>query len=80
MSKQTDGGPAFPWEQSPGNQDNLGLTKRDWFAGMALIGNLASETEEFRFGDDKSTGITRAQVMATDCYGIADAMLEAREK
>lgn len=47
--------PAFPWEQSPGNQNNLGLTKREYFAAMAMQGLL-------------SNPITKELV--EDCFGL----------
>ena len=45
---------------------------RDWFAGMALNGLLASTN------DDTTTIIDN--VVARSSYKIADAMMEARKK
>lgn len=60
--------PAFPWQQSPGNQDNLGMTLHQWFAGMALQGKLA-EGSPFVMGD-----------LADECLNMADAMIAAYEE
>ena len=78
MSK--DGGPAFP--KPPvmhRNEDGkleyfgtqIGMSLRDWFAGMALQGLLASVTEDEEVIDD---------VIARSSYELADAMLAARER
>jgi hypothetical protein len=37
MSTQDDSGPAFPYSLQAGKMAT-GLTKREWFAGMALTG------------------------------------------
>ena len=70
MSDQQDGGPAFP---SPSVQhvDLRGMSLRDWFAGQALAGLLASEG-----GSD--CGFYTAPAAAARAYDIADAMLAAR--
>ena len=69
------GGPAFPYEIDLPNGDgsetthySMGMTIRDWFAGMAMQGLLAS------------TKTNSAQVIAKDAYIIADAMLAQRNK
>ena len=70
--KINDGGPAFPrpagHSGTPGRQNNEqdGMTLRDWFAGMVLQGLCAHQT------------FPLAEV-STDAYEIADAMLVARE-
>lgn len=70
-----DGGPAFPLdpmvsERHYGHSDSYhGMTLRDYFAGKALLGNLASG-ELF---DDDAT-------LARHCYEYADAMLKARNR
>lgn len=75
MSKQNDGGPAFP---DPGPADdsyvnwNHGMSLRDYFAAQALIGILAA-----RNGFLVDVGTTNAAPWA---YQIADAMLAEREK
>ena len=75
-TKIEDGGPAFPCdvqvEDNSGShyEERYGLTMRDWFAGQALQGQahrLASTWEHW-------------DILAKDCYDIADAMLAARNK
>jgi hypothetical protein len=68
MSKQIDdGGPAFP---VPYVTLHTGMTLRDWFAGMALQGRAT------RLGNPHE----HRDLLASDCYDIADAMIEARQK
>lgn len=68
MTKINDGGSAFPFG---GGSDgpNPGMSLRDWFAGQAMAGWLAS------FGPDEGY---RAAGISTFAYEIADAMLAAR--
>jgi hypothetical protein len=49
---------------------NPGMTLRDWFAGQALAGNLASVPPD---------ADPDAEAMARFSYRVADAMLAARE-
>ena len=71
-----DGEPAFPTFESfesdatrtPGIQ-HLGMTLRDWFAGMIASGTLSNPNVKKVSNTD----------FAKSCYGMADAMLEARE-
>jgi hypothetical protein len=74
-SKTEDGGPAFP---SPSFRDpdgfkvadaQHGMSLRDYFAGQALIGLIAS--------NDEGAGDRLDEVPAY-AYQIADAMLAAR--
>jgi hypothetical protein len=58
-----DGGPAFPTRY---HEDMHGMTLRDWFAGQALQGLLAS------------TKTSDGLAIAKDAYILADAMLRAR--
>ena len=62
-----DGGPAFP--QHGGSE---GMTLRDYFAAVAMQGELACRHREVSPTFDISE-------MAFDCYLIADEMLEARK-
>ena len=67
-----DGGPAFPVEFSTagwhsGNV-NVGMTLRDFFAGLAMAGMFA-ESDDYTFA-----GISQA------AYECADAMIAEREK
>ena len=64
-----DGGPAFPLATSSGSNTSVnGMTLRDWFAGMALQG------QAHRFAHPHE----HRELLASDCYEIADAMLAAR--
>lgn len=69
------GGPAFPAGYHPeGNSaDQHGMTLRDWFAGMALQGILAS-------GARVTIPNMAAEIAAISSYRIADAMLAARKE
>ncbi|WNO06000.1 hypothetical protein [Rhodoferax mekongensis] len=72
MSNKETGGPAFPSEHSRcqnGRED--GMTLRDYFAGEALSGLVASCTN-----DQEVT----PRLAAKWCYEMADAMLEARKQ
>ena len=67
MSKLTsDGGPAFPADFQ---LYSTGMTLRDYFAAAALKGQAHrfAHPHEYR------------ELLAQDCYDIADAMLKARE-
>jgi hypothetical protein len=64
-----NGGPAFP---TPDPSDNWGMTLRDWFAGQALAGWLASFA-----GMSVSM---KPENMALEAYQFADAMLAERVK
>jgi hypothetical protein len=76
MSK-IDGGPAFPntgnvtWGLKPSG----GMTLRDWFAGMALIGFAAQPSDE----DNPETWEEVLKRIPPAVYEIADAMLEERK-
>ena len=65
-----DGGPAFPCESyglKNGKETTVpaqGMSLRDYFAGQALVGMLASNSRSW---------------CAEDSYVYADAMLKARE-
>jgi hypothetical protein len=65
-----DGGPAFP--RSPGDS---GMSLRDYFAGQALIGMIASAPITDRTDPRK----VNKPGWARQAYGFADAMLEARK-
>jgi len=47
----------------------VGMSLRDWFAGMALQGKATRLSNPHEHRD----------ILAADCYDIADAMIEARE-
>ncbi len=69
MSEINDGGFAFPQSIGPGGPFG-GMNLRDYFAGQALAGWLAS------FGPDESA---RPGKVAEFAYEVADATLKARE-
>ena len=75
MSGQIDdGGAAFPLHAHSGQSGelpipNTGMSLRDWFAGMALQGRAHRFTNPY---NDR-------ELLASDCYEIADAMIAARK-
>ena len=88
MGKKNDGGPAYPQLsvascERDGHGDLIdpftsasgGMSQRDWFAGMALIG-LLSDSEHHPASDD---ALTYEQRVAKSAYDYADAMLSARQ-
>ena len=70
MSK-IDGGAAFPSTTSP--FVHRGLSKRDYFAGQALAGMIASDSSIDRTKINKP-------VRAYIAYEFANAMLKERDK
>ncbi len=91
MTEKDDGGPAFPrpdvtWPagHEHGTQGQSGMSLRDWFAGQAMNGIIAS------CGDGaescaikKAAELTESSFTATVAkmsYEYADAMLKAREQ
>jgi hypothetical protein len=97
MTKPNDGGPAFPkkGEMSPitGEFLNAGMSLRDWFAGMALHGLLASglfteieaESEEPWLVtsvncDQEGNPKGRRYAVLEAAWRLSDAMLKARQE
>ena len=92
MSEINDGGPAFP--QFGGMFPATGLSQRDWFAGMALSGLLASghftspkipEDNENEFTDGpwmtRTKGSPRWEFDFPEAaWTCADAMLAERKR
>lgn len=72
MSKP-DGGPAFPSEFAA-SADRSGMSLRDWFAGQALTGILASPHHLAPENEGQSTHL------AMRLYQMADALLAERAK
>jgi len=78
MAEPNDGGPAFPKPLDPYPSDGVGyegMSLRDWFAGQALAGWLAS------YGDTPKHPATvdgKGDAVAANSYALADAMLAAR--
>jgi hypothetical protein len=74
MSNNT-GGPAFPenWEGSYGQQNESGMTLRDYFAGQAVgLMWVAMQQGYWTPGENPNKEIAEAS------YQIADAMIEER--
>lgn len=86
MSRQNDGGPAFPVFCDQTSQQLYGMNLRDHFAANALQGLLAEPMWE----EDSTAQVlvlTRdtafaspAERFASAAYQIADAMLAERER
>lgn len=79
--------PAFPWEASPGNQKNLGLTKRELLAAMAMQGLLANYEAQRqicntdpRYQQQADGEFNFADVIAINSREFADALLAELEK
>jgi hypothetical protein len=70
-----DGGPAFPREYM--HTGHSGMSLRDWFAGQALAGALASG--KLLSPSQALEAETVAEFWARSSYIVADAMLAARE-
>jgi len=68
MTYVDDRSPAF----EPGEYDSVGLTKREYFAGMALIG-LVFKSRFFLNAKDEQD---QYEVIARGAYRYADAMLK----
>jgi hypothetical protein len=64
-----DGGPAFPTQN--GTRNDPGMSLRDWFAGMALQGMLASCRPGYSY--------QIAEDATSEAFRYADAMLSARD-
>ncbi len=70
IDQTNDGGTAFPSEYIPGTATTPGMSLRDWFAGMALQGQADRFSHPHR----------HRELLAKDCYDIADAMIAARRE
>ncbi|MDX4957875.1 hypothetical protein [Delftia acidovorans] len=83
-----DGGPAYPMADpfvvsTPKNVAEAqrlaqGMSLRDHFAGLAMLGELSSQSpdgdDEYNYREGDEAGLAKW------CYQMADAMLRAREK
>ena len=56
-------------------QPEQSIELRDYFAAMAMQGEMASQTEDSGYYSDQSYNL-----LAERSYAIADALLEARQK
>lgn len=77
MSEVKTGGPAFPPAVAITESGNAfygydGMSLRDWFAGQALAGYLAS------FAGCEADPAKHADALAKTCFTLADALLAAR--
>ena len=80
MSKET-GGPAFPTNTGLGNHQAEGMTLRDYFAAKAMAVVMPAVVETLRkqtLSQEKTDQLKNGAAAA--CYGMADAMLKAREQ
>ena len=73
MSDTNTGGPAFPATNHHGHK-LTGMTLRDYFAAKALPTVIADWLQTGDIFPDMEI----AEVIARDCYIVADAMMKAR--
>lgn len=66
-----DGGPAFPFAYTAEQHVVDGMSLRDYFAGQALAGALASP---------RVLPVSTPNSYAAAAYEVADAMIAEREK
>ena len=66
--------PAFP--VSYGGTQHTGMTLREWYAGMALMGLLGSKWEP----PQAAAAVNEEQKIALRAFRLADAMIAARER
>lgn len=81
MNSQTpDGGPAYPtlYIEPEYGSSYGGMTLRDYFAGQALAGYLASPRNKFTHQLDVDPEQLNMGVITRDAYDLADAMLAER--
>lgn len=70
MSDKNDGGPAFPINHPHCPDPSTGMTLRQWYAGMAMQGVIASGTVT---GNDFNETSKEVSGFA---FGVADAMIK----
>lgn len=80
-TKRNDGGPAYPTHVQTTSVDGQefsytmqGMTLRDWFAGQALAGFIAT------FAHPQAINPPEPENAAGWAYQYADAMIAAREQ
>ena len=75
MTKDTSG-PAFPVVIDTGHavEYHKGMTLRDYFAAKAIQGLMGRDWSDFKISDDELIAL-----WARSAYGVADAMLKARQ-
>ena len=76
MTKDTSG-PAFPVtiDIGSGVEFYKGMTLRDYFAAKAIQGLMGRDWSDFKISDDELIAL-----WARSAYGVADAMLAARQQ
>lgn len=74
MNDKINTGGAFHPLTRPDGWVHDGLSIRDWFAGMALQGEISTQKEGYVEYTDNNF-----DRLASYCYKIADAMLQERE-
>ena len=74
--------PAFQTSIGMGNSDmkQMGLTKREYFAGLAMQGIMSQYTEMAANGASTMHYTGMAYDIAMEAVSIADALLEALSK
>ena len=91
MSKENDGGPAFPQDlqgRRGDDPDMQGMSLRDWFAGQAMPALMTNSNAVFVAAakSDSPEALRLAKLaysetaIAAGAYALADAMLEARKQ
>ena len=70
--------PAFPVAWDTPNAPEPGMSLRDWFAGQALAGDLASQSPDSEWPNIAGDQVIRER--ARFLYRFADAMLAERAK
>lgn len=79
MTTKKDGGPAFPRPKTPDhNSAQEGMSLRDWFAGQALAGLMASKAVALAADSDEIHA--ERERKAVSCFLLADALLAERSK
>lgn len=80
MSKENNGGAAFPVAGSEHNYPIEGMTLRDYFAAKALQGLCANPGGPFQANSMSGWAIVNCELddIAKESYKLADAMLKAR--
>jgi hypothetical protein len=71
---------AFAMLDPNGNYTQYGLTKREYFAGLAMQGVMASLTEMQSMGGSILHHVGLDQVLAKEAVCIADALLAELEQ
>jgi hypothetical protein len=59
-------------------ENSHGMTLRDYFAAKAMSAVITNRLEEARTSGNTYKNPTLSEIIAEDCYIVADAMLKAR--